>query len=317
MTKQVFIDGEAGTTGLQVRDRLANRDDIELLQIDPAQRKDVSARRQLLNDADLVILCLPDDAAREAVALIDNPSVKVIDASSAHRVNPDWAYGFPEMDVQQRDVVTRAKRVSNPGCYPTGAIALVRPLISRGLVKSDASLTVHAVSGYTGGGKGLIEIHESSDEPFVEYGMAMTHKHLPEMHQYSNLSVRPIFCPSVAHYDQGMIVNVPLHPSMLSDKADGPAIRDALADHYDGEAFIHVHPLNDKSQLERDAYLRPDRLNGTNSMDLFVFDNPDHGQVWMMARLDNLGKGASGAAVQNMNLMLGLPEDAGLDAAAF
>ena len=309
MTKTVFIDGEAGTTGLQVRRRLEGRRDIDLLSIDPARRKETSYRKDLLNAADLVILCLPDEAAREAVGLIDNPETRVIDASTAHRVAAGWDYGFAEMTPDHAARLSESKRVSNPGCYPTGAIALIRPLVEAGLLAADALLTISGVSGYSGGGKSLIAVHEKEDvEPYGAYGLDLHHKHVPEMTRHSRLSVPPVFTPAVGHYLQGMLVSVPLHTRQGGFSPE--SLHAALSQHYDGSAFVVVRPLNDDTALTRGMFLRPDALNGTNRLELFVYGHSD--QIVLMARLDNLGKGASGAAVQNMNLMLGLEQTAGL-----
>ncbi len=311
--KRIFIDGEAGTTGLQVRQRLENRQDLEILSIAPELRKDAAARKELLNSADLVILCLPDAAAIEAVSLVENPDVRIIDASTAYRVDPDWTYGFPEMTEGHREKVANSKRVSNPGCYPTGAIALLRPLIERNIVPKDALINVQGVSGYSGGGKALIEIHESGEvEPFGTYGMSLQHKHVPEMTQHNGLTHKPLFMPSVGHYAQGMLVSIPLHYAQMKSGVNGTLIQESLAEHYQGSRFVKVKDLNTTDNLERAAFLRPDALNGSNELELFVFANDAEEQALLIARLDNLGKGASGAAVQNLNLMLGLAEDAGL-----
>ncbi|MEM7169748.1 MAG: N-acetyl-gamma-glutamyl-phosphate reductase [Pseudomonadota bacterium] len=307
MTKRVFIDGAAGTTGLEVWDRLAVRPDIELLEVDQDRRKDTQARRACLNEADLVVLCLPDAAAREAVELISNPAVKVIDASTAHRTAPGWVYGFPEMTPDHHKIVAESNRVSNPGCYPTGFIALVRPLVSCGLLPAETRMSVHAVSGYSGGGRPLIETFESGlGEPFSLYGLGLQHKHLPEMQMHGLLAHPPLFCPSIADYRQGMLVSVPLHMAWLRDGASATDLQDALEAHFFGQACITVHPLNDQSAFQRDAFLRPDGLNGTNHLEIFVFANQAQGQILLVARLDNLGKGASGQSVQCLELMLGL-----------
>ncbi len=309
MPRTVFIDGEAGTTGLQVRRRLEGRRDIELLSIDPVRRKDPRYRKDLLNTADLVILCLPDEAAREAVGLIENPRTRVIDASTAHRVAAGWDYGFAEMTPDHAARLGQSKRVSNPGCYPTGAIALIRPLVDAGLLAADTLVTINGVSGYSGGGKALIAVHEKEDvEPYGAYGLGLQHKHVPEMTRHSRLRVAPVFAPAVGHYLQGMLVSVPLHTRQGDFSPE--SLHAVLFRHYAGSAFVVVRPLNDESALTRGLFLRPDALNGTNRLELFVYGHSD--QILLVARLDNLGKGASGAAVQNMNLMLGLEQTAGL-----
>ena len=315
MTATVFIDGEAGTTGLQIHERLAARRDIALVSIDPGRRKDAAARRTLLNGADLVILCLPDDAAREAVGLIESNAVRVIDASTAHRTEPGWTYGFPEMAKGQRAAISASRRVANPGCYPTGFIALVRPLVEAGLVPRDWPVTVNAVSGYSGGGKSMIAEFEDKGAanyttvPYRIYALTLAHKHVPEMHRHAGLAHRPLFAPSVGRYAQGMIVEVPLQLQALPAKPRVEDLHAALAAAYAGEPFVEVASLAEASAL---STLDPERLNGTNRMRLYVFAATDGGQARLVALLDNLGKGAAGAAVQNLNLMLGLPETAGL-----
>ena len=313
MTAKVFIDGEAGTTGLQIRERLEGRRDITLVSIDADKRKDASERKRLLNGVDAVILCLPDEAAREAVTMVENDAVKVIDASTAFRVAPDWTYGFAEMAKDQRAKIAASKRISNPGCYPTGFIALVRPLVEAGIVPRDWPVSVNAVSGYSGGGKAMIA--EFEDEaapsytraPYRIYAMAQAHKHVPEMQRYAGLSRAPFFAPSVGRYYKGMIVEVPLHASALPDAVTMADVHAALAEAYAGERFVEVASLTEAAGLKT---LAPEGLNDTNRMKLFVFGSDE--QVRLVALLDNLGKGASGAAVQNLNLALGLDEGAGL-----
>jgi len=326
MTHTIFIDGEAGTTGLQIRERLARHSGVEVVSIDPARRKDADARAELLNGVDAVVLCLPDDAAKEAVGMITSNSVKVVDASTAHRIAPDWAYGFAEMSPTQRDAIRGARRVSNPGCYPTGFIALVRPLVAAGLVPADFPLTVNAISGYSGGGKGLIGEFEGQPAPagtndaFRAYGLTLAHKHLPEMQAHAGLAHPPIFAPSVGRYAQGMLVEVPLQLWALPGTPSPADLHAALAAAYAGEAFVEVADGAECAELAKARAgaagyvqaLDPEALNGSNRMRLFVFPNAAGTQVRLVALLDNLGKGASGAAVQNLNLMLGLPEDAGL-----
>ncbi|MFL0414557.1 N-acetyl-gamma-glutamyl-phosphate reductase [uncultured Sphingomonas sp.] len=303
MTTSVFIDGAAGTTGLEIRERLAGREDLSLVTLPDDRRKDQAARREALNDADLVILCLPDDAAREAVALIDNPRTRVIDASSAHRVAGGWTYGFPELGFD----VAAAARVSNPGCYPTGFLALVAPLVRAGLLPPDWPLTVNAVSGYSGGGKALIERFDSDPElAYRSYGLAMGHKHVPEMQQHAGLAHAPLFAPAVVRAFRGMIVEVPLQLAALPSPPSRAAVLDALAATFDGAPLVTVHQDQPAELLmARDA--APD-----DRLDLWVFADAAGQQARLVARLDNLGKGAAGAAVQNLNLMIGAPPLVGL-----
>jgi N-acetyl-gamma-glutamyl-phosphate reductase len=315
MAAKIFIDGEAGTTGLQIRERLEGRADLEMLMIDPALRKDEGARRELLNTADVVVLCLPDEAARQAVALIESNATRVIDASTAHRVSPDWVYGFPEMSEDQRAAIASAARVSNPGCYPTGMIALVRPLVEADLIPAVWPITVNAVSGYSGGGKSMIAEFEDhaalgyTEDNYRTYGLILAHKHVPEMQLYGGLENRPLFAPAVGRYYKGMIVEVPLQLWSLPSQPTLEEIHDALAEAYEGSRFVEVASLEECQALKG---LDPEGLNGTNRMKLFVFGNEEEGQARLVALLDNLGKGASGAAVQNLNIMLGLDEGLGL-----
>lgn len=307
----IFIDGEHGTTGLQIVERLAPRKDVKLLSLPHEQRRSVSLREELLNTADVVILCLPDDAARDAVAAIRNPAVKVIDASTAHRINPDWVYGFAEMAKGQRERIAASTRIANPGCYATGAIAILRPLIESGALPATTALNIFGVSGYTGGGKALIEVHEGADpEPFAFYALGLSHKHLPEVQQCTGLKTKPVFLPSVGHFATGMLVAIPLHASQLTVSVETAA--QALHDWYAGEHFISVNPLNRQDDLLRGAFLRADTLSGTNRLEVLPYASGTGEEMVVIARLDNLGKGASGAAVQNLNILLGLDETCGL-----
>jgi N-acetyl-gamma-glutamyl-phosphate reductase len=304
MAAKVFIDGEAGTTGLEIREKLARRRDIELVGIPAQKRKDNDAKRELLTQVDAVVLCLPDDAAKEAVELVDalgDAGPKVLDASTAHRVAPGWTYGFPELTKDQPAAIANARRVANPGCYATGAIALLRPLIDAELIPLDHRLTINAVSGYSGGGRKMIEEFESESSPIFEvYGLGLEHKHIPEIVVHSRLIARPIFIPSVGNFRQGMIVCIPLFVDTLPGRPTGAAFRDALIAHYAGVGDIHVVEPVPSGRVSALTF------NQTNEMELSVYENEIRGETVLVARLDNLGKGASGAAVQNLELMLGL-----------
>ena len=316
MVAKIFIDGEAGTTGLQIRERLAGRRDLEVISIAPEKRKDLDERKRLLNLADIAILCLPDDAAKESVAMIENDTTRVIDASTAFRTAEGWAYGFAEMDRAQSDRIANAKRVSNPGCYPQGPIATVRPLIDAGLLPADFPVTVNAVSGYSGGGRQMIEAYEGENgitSRFAPYALGFNHKHLPEMRTYAKLDHDPLFQPAVINVRQGMATYVPLQLWSLDTVPTGAALHDAIRAHFAGirGSFVEVAPLE---PLEKSPELDPTVYNDTNRMKLHVFANDKRAQALLVAVYDNLGKGASGAAVQNLNLMLGVAADTSLAA---
>lgn len=317
---RIFIDGQAGTTGIRINQYLDGRDDLEILEIPTSKRKNDRVKHELVNEADVVILCLPDGAARETVKLAASSKARILDASTAHRVNPDWAYGLPELitkkQVRQRDAVTGARKVSNPGCYPTGFLLAVSPLVASGILNAEAALTISAVSGYTGGGRTMIERYEARARSHPDalwysrpYALPMNHKHVPEMKYYAGLSIAPMFLPSVGHFPQGMLVSTPLSETWLSKKVTPADVSVLLAEAYANEACIRVHDANDESALEH-GQLEPQANNDTNLVDLFVFGTKE--QILLVARLDNLGKGAAGAAVQNLNLMLGITELTGL-----
>src|SRR5690606_34688587 len=306
MTAKIFIDGEHGTTGLQIRARLAGRKDIELISVPAERRKDPAARAEFLNAADIAIRCLPDDAARESVSLIENDTTRVIDASTAHRVADGWTYGFAEMDGGQAEAIAKAKRVANPGCWPQGPIALLRPLISAGLLPADFPVTVNGISGYTGGGRSMIEDYEAKGEDapeFLPYGLTLSHKHLPELRAYAKLARDPLIQPAVGNFAQGMFTAVPLKLGHLDRVPKGEELYEAIAGHYAGlkASLVEVAPL---TAIERSPEIEPERFNNTDRMRLYVFANDARAQALLLAVYDNLGKGASGAAVQNLDLML-------------
>ncbi|MEQ8602044.1 MAG: N-acetyl-gamma-glutamyl-phosphate reductase [Marivibrio sp.] len=317
MTATIFIDGEAGTTGLQIRSRLQGRDDLRLISLGDAERKDVERRRARLNEADIAILCLPDDASREAVAMIETDHVRVIDASSAHRTAEGWIYGFPEFAPQQRDEIARARFVTNPGCYAITSVAMLHPLTQAGLIPSDHPVTINAVSGYSGGGKGLIAAFEDetaetyTTEAFRLYGLGLNHKHVPEIRRWAGLDRAPLFVPSVGRYRQGMLVSLPLQLDALPGAPTPDALYDALAARYGDEGYVEVLGPAETAEI---ATLDPESLNGTNKLRLHVFANEAARQALVVGLIDNLGKGASGQALQNLNIMLGAPEGRGLDA---
>jgi N-acetyl-gamma-glutamyl-phosphate reductase len=301
----VFIDGDQGTTGLQIHERLRNRTDLRLFTLAAAERKDPQRRAEAINACDIAILCLPDAAAREAVGAIVNPAVRVIDASSAHRTQPDWTYGFPEMAPGQAARIANARRVTNPGCYPTGAIGLLRPLVQAGLIPGSYPVSIHAVSGYSGRGRAGVEAYEGQGAAgapsFQVYGLELAHKHTPEIQQHAGLAQLPIFVPAYGAFRQGIVLTVPVALRMLAPGVDGATLHACLADHYAQAAHVRVLPLHESRALKQ---LDPQALNGTNDMNLGVFTSVEHGHVLLSAVFDNLGKGASGAAVQNLDLML-------------
>ncbi len=314
-TTKVYIDGQAGTTGLKLFDRIKDRDDIELLMIDPAKHRDNAERARLINESDVTFLCLPDAASIEAVSFVENPETRIIDASTAHRTNPDWAYGFPELSPAHRERILTAKRVAVPGCYASGFAAIVYPMIQSGFLPKDYPLTCHAVSGYSGAGKGAIAVYESDDRPAEfdsprQYALGLNHKHLPEMQKVSGLEFPPVFNPLVCDYYAGMVVSVPLHRRLLNGKPSIEQIHEMFEKHYDGQRFVKVRALQGADVLEN-GFLPANTLAGTNLLEIFVCGNDE--RILLASRLDNLGKGASGAALQCFNLMTGAPEETGLE----
>ena len=313
MTYRVFVDGQEGTTGLRINEYLAGRSDIEVLRIAPDRRKDADERARLLNAADVAFLCLPDDAAREAVALVNNPKTCIIDASTAHRTAADWAFGLPELAADQRAKLRASKRISNPGCHSSAFILLLRPLVDAGLVPAALPISASSITGYSGGGKKMIEQYEAGGDARLDsprpYGLSLAHKHVPEMAAHTGLQIKPLFMPIVGRFLKGLSVSVPLHLSQLSAGTTPESLQQALAERYAGERFIRVMPLRDPAALEA-GFFDVQACNDTNRVDIFVFANAS--QAILMARLDNLGKGASGAAVQSMNVHLGVDESLGL-----
>jgi N-acetyl-gamma-glutamyl-phosphate reductase len=310
----IFIDGESGTTGLQIRARLDNHPALTIRSIAEHERKDAAAKRRLMEQVDAVVLCLPDAGAKEVAAMaaeMGDAAPKLLDASTAHRVDPDWIYGFPELTDGHAGLIAAAKRVANPGCYPTGGIALLRPLVDAGIIPAGHPITVNAVSGYTGGGKAMIaEFDEGTAAPFFLYGLGLEHKHVPELQRYSGLSTRPIFVPSVGNFAQGMLVSIPLHLDALPGQPKPADLEAVLAARYAESGWVRVLPADPAARLE------PEPLNGSNMLELRVYGNAKHHQAVLVARLDNLGKGASGAAVQNLGLMLGVDVSQALPLAA-
>lgn len=312
---KVFVDGQAGTTGLEINGRLQKRSDIEILTVDPEKRKDAQERAKYLNQADIVFLCLPDDAAREAVSLMTNDSTRVLDASTAHRTADGWAYGIPELSPAHREAIRKSKRVSVPGCFATGFNMILHPLVKEGYVPADYPVTCNSITGYSGGGRALIEAYEnpgkdSTLESPCFYALGLHHKHLPEMQRHSGLINPPLFTPVVSNYYRGMAVAVPLHAELLERKSDAREIHAFLLEYYRGQRFVKIMPLGIESELDR-GYLNAGGASGTNNMEIMVFGGER--QILVIARFDNLGKGASGAAIQNMNIMLGLDEACGLE----
>lgn len=314
MKYRVFVDGQEGTTGLKIHDYLSIRPDIEVLKIEPDKRKDPEARSALMNESDIVFLCLPDIAARESVSLVTNEKTRIIDPSTAHRVDPDWVYGLPELNKQQREMISGSRRVAVPGCHATGFIMALYPLVQAGIVPKDYPVTCSSITGYSGGGKGMIAEYESSTDESLRsprhYALALSHKHLPEMQKMTGLTHQPLFTPIVSNYYKGMAVSTPLFSRLLAKQVTPDDVREILSEYYAGERFVRVMPAGADDELGKGCF-NLQRCNDTNRIDIFVYGHA--GQILLISRLDNLGKGASGAAVQNMNIMLGLDEELGLE----
>ncbi len=311
--KKIFVDGDQGTTGLVINERLSKYDNIEILKIDPSKRKDMEEKKKFLNEADIVFLCLPDEAAKESAALIENDRTKVIDASTAHRTNPDWAYGMPELSADHRLAIQQAKRVANPGCHATAVALSVYPLVKQGVIEADYPLTIHSLTGYSGGGKGLIAKYEDPTENNHyhcgprHYALGMNHKHQPEMMYQCGLKDVPFFTPIVGNFYKGLVASIPLKTTLMKKPMAGMVLQQFYADYYKDSYFVRVHPYGSDEYLFDGAF-DVSGSNDTNFADIFVFSNDDDGNIMVMCRIDNLGKGASGAAIQNMNIMLGLDE---------
>lgn len=314
MSVKIYIDGQEGTTGLKILERFEGRNDIELLKISEDKRKDSAERARLINMSDYTFLCLPDDAAREAVSFVDNDHVRIIDASTAHRTNPDWAYGFPELSPEHREKIRNSGRVAVPGCYASGFNSIVYPLVKNGVIPDDFPVFAYATSGYSGAGKKAIAVYEGADKPYEfnsprQYALSQQHKHLPEMQAVSGLKFKPMFNPMVCDYFSGMVVSVPVQTRMLPEKTTAEAVHEMFAKHYEGAALVEVMPLM-SAEEQKSFFLASNALSGVNKMQIFVFGNDE--QILLCSRLDNLGKGASGAAVQCLNIMMGIDETTGL-----
>ncbi len=314
MAVKVYIDGQEGTTGLKILERFEGRNDIEIIRISEEKRKDSAERARLINSADYVFLCLPDEASREAVSFVDNDHVRIIDASTAHRTNPDWAYGFPELSADHREKITKSNRVAVPGCYASGFASIVYPLVNNGIIPADFPVFAYATSGYSGAGKKAIAVYESEDKPFEynsprQYALSQQHKHLPEMKAVSGLEYTPMFNPIICDYFSGMVVSVPLQTRMLANAVTAEQVHAMYEKHYAGSKMVEVMPLMDIEE-QKSFFLASNTLSGVNKLQVFVFGNDE--QILLCARLDNLGKGASGAAVQCLNIMMGIDETTGL-----